>query len=107
MPVILIVVAYLIFENTHPSHAYILLKIFILSDFQKNTCVAHVHSTSSSRDRDFFCHLHSVYALCLGIYQVQQWPFIFLEKPIHLYDYCLHFHATVNCHRPMGLGLVS
>ena len=35
MPVILIVVAYLIFENTRPSHAYILLNNFILSDFQK------------------------------------------------------------------------
>ena len=35
MRVILIVVAYFIFENTHPSHAYILLNNFILSDFQK------------------------------------------------------------------------
>ena len=35
MRVILIVVAYLIFENTLPSHAYILLNNFILSDFQK------------------------------------------------------------------------
>ena len=43
MRVILIVVAYLIFENTLPSHAYILLNIFILSGFWKmcvcRTCI--------------------------------------------------------------------
>ena len=54
MPVILIVVAYLIFENTRPSHAYILLNNLFYLIFKKHVRFTHVHSTSLMKYPDTF-----------------------------------------------------